>query len=111
MFTRIVRSAYTQSSSLNYLARAGFSSSFQARQNLTFNKYPFLKELGLQEQANPGVYNGQWKGSGELITSFNPATNEPIATVRQGTVADYDETVEKMTKAQKSWMSTPAPKR
>lgn len=30
---------------------------------LAFNKYPFLKALGLEEE-NDGVYNGHWFGSG-----------------------------------------------
>jgi aldehyde dehydrogenase family 7 protein A1 len=28
-------------------------------------KYAFLKQLGLVE-SNPGVYDGQWKGSGQV---------------------------------------------
>jgi hypothetical protein len=36
------------------------------------------------------VYNGTWKGSGEIFTSYNPATNEPIAQTRGGTVAEYE---------------------
>ena len=40
---------------------------------LTYSKYPFLKELGLEEE-NPGCYNGTWCGSGALYTSLNPTT-------------------------------------
>ena len=43
--------------------------------NLTFDKYPFLKELGLQKE-NAGCYNnGKWCGSGKTITSINPTNN------------------------------------
>lgn len=45
---------------------------------LTFSEYPFLKELGLAED-NPGVYNGQWGGSGDFVTSYNPTTGKAIA--------------------------------
>jgi hypothetical protein len=47
---------------------------------LTFDRHPFLRELGLA-QDNPGVYHGRWGGRGPVVTSVNPATNEPIARV------------------------------
>lgn len=50
--------------------------------NLIELKTRFLKELGLTE-CNNGVFNGSWGGKGPSITSFNPATGEPIATVIQ----------------------------
>ena len=76
----------------------------------SFEKYPFLKELGL-EPVNLGVYNGSWSGSGEVITTVNPANNEPIASVKQGNLQDYEETIVKMNQAQAQWKSTPAPVR
>lgn len=82
----------------------------RAASNLTFNKYPFLKELGLREE-NHGVFNGKWCGSGPQITSYNPSTNEPIARVSTATVADYEETIAAMDKAKAMWVETPAPKR
>lgn len=33
-------------------------------------------------QSNLGVYNGKWSGSGAEITSFDPSTNQPIATIK-----------------------------
>ncbi|KAF4014850.1 hypothetical protein G4228_006590 [Cervus hanglu yarkandensis] len=45
-------------------------------------QYAWLKELGLREE-NDGVYNGSWGGRGEVITTYCPANNEPIARVRQ----------------------------
>jgi hypothetical protein len=57
---------------------------------LTFNEYPFLKELGLQE-SNLGVYHsGTWSGSGEEAVSLNPANNKPIAKIKMGTKAEYE---------------------
>uniref|UniRef100_A0A8C7XHZ1 Alpha-aminoadipic semialdehyde dehydrogenase n=1 Tax=Oryzias sinensis TaxID=183150 RepID=A0A8C7XHZ1_9TELE len=73
-------------------------------------KYSWLKELGLSED-NPGVYNGSWGGSGEVITSYCPANNEPIARVTQATLAEYEETVQKAKEAWKLWADIPAPKR
>uniref|UniRef100_A0A2I3H940 Aldehyde dehydrogenase 7 family member A1 n=1 Tax=Nomascus leucogenys TaxID=61853 RepID=A0A2I3H940_NOMLE len=73
-------------------------------------QYAWLKELGLREE-NEGVYNGSWGGRGEVITTYCPANNEPIARVRQASVADYEETVKKAREAWKIWTDIPAPKR
>lgn len=72
--------------------------------------FPFLKDLGLQDE-NYGVYNGEWFGNGELYTSVNPADNKPIATVRAGTVADYQKVVKAMDAAKPQWADIPAPVR
>lgn len=77
---------------------------------LTFSEYPFLKELGLEEE-NPGVYNGKWGGSGDYITSYSPATGKPIAKVRYGTPQEYQESIAAMEAAKTAWQLTPAPKR
>lgn len=45
---------------------------------LTYSEYPFLKELGLEEE-NLGVYNGKWGGSGDFLTAISPTTGKPIA--------------------------------
>lgn len=51
---------------------------------LTFNEYPFLKELGLEE-VNLGVYHsGTWAGNGPEFTSVNPHNNKAIAKIRMG---------------------------
>ncbi|KAK9282011.1 hypothetical protein L1049_004922 [Liquidambar formosana] len=39
-------------------------------------EYEFLSEIGLSSR-NPGCYvSGTWKGSGPVISSFNPAENQ-----------------------------------
>ena len=73
-------------------------------------QYAWLKELGLA-QDNHGVYNGTWGGQGEVVTSYCPANNQPIARVRQATMAEYEETVLKSREAWKVWADIPAPKR
>ncbi|RKP20357.1 aldehyde dehydrogenase family 7, member A1, isoform CRA_f, partial [Rozella allomycis CSF55] len=60
---------------------------------------------------NPGVYNGRWGGSGEVITSYNPATNQPIGRVKTGTLNDLNQTIDQMMKSKVMWRETPAPKR
>lgn len=80
-------------------------------QKLTFNDYPFLKELGLAE-TNLGVYrDGQWTASGEEVVSLNPATNKPIARVKMGSLADYEACVKAMEAEKIRWMKTPGPVR
>ncbi|XP_067886042.1 alpha-aminoadipic semialdehyde dehydrogenase isoform X2 [Heterodontus francisci] len=64
--------------------------------------YAWLKELGLKED-NHGVFNGSWGGRGEVVTSYCPANNEPIARVRQATLEDYEETVQKAKEAWGIW--------
>uniref|UniRef100_A0A8C1VK05 aldehyde dehydrogenase (NAD(+)) n=1 Tax=Cyprinus carpio TaxID=7962 RepID=A0A8C1VK05_CYPCA len=73
-------------------------------------QYSWLRELGLGED-NDGVYNGCWGGQGQVVTSYCPANNEPIARVRQATMAEYEETVQKAQDAWKVWADVPAPKR
>lgn len=76
-----------------------------------FSQHPFLKELGLQEQGNFGCFNGEWFGNGNIITSYNPSTGNPIATIIGATKEDYEKCIESTIKAQKEWKSIPAPQR
>lgn len=100
------------------LSKTSFTSSFSNSVSLSsavrsmslLSKYRFLEELGLESE-NPGVYNGKWGGSGEMVTSYDPSTGDPIASVRVGTVEDYHSTVQAMNAAQKQWRSMPAPAR
>ncbi|XP_003387720.1 PREDICTED: alpha-aminoadipic semialdehyde dehydrogenase-like [Amphimedon queenslandica] len=74
-------------------------------------KYSWLKELGLEE-TNNGVFDGRkWTGNGELIVSESPATGRPIASVKQGSLADLNTAVANGTEAWKVWREIPGPKR
>jgi len=73
-------------------------------------KYEFLKELGLQEE-NKGVYDGAWKGSGEVMTSLCPANGRPIAKVITGTAQDYESCVTAAEEAWQVWADVTAPHR
>ncbi|XP_039766726.1 alpha-aminoadipic semialdehyde dehydrogenase isoform X3 [Ornithorhynchus anatinus] len=73
-------------------------------------EYGWLRELELQEE-NAGVYDGRWGGRGEVVTTYCPANNEPIARVRQANLADYEDTLKKAKEAWKIWADVPAPKR
>jgi aldehyde dehydrogenase family 7 protein A1 len=79
--------------------------------SLTFEQYPFLKELGLEE-INYGVYrDGEWVGNGPEYTSVNPHNNKPIAKIRMGSEEDYESCIKAMQAEQDRWMMTPAPLR
>jgi aldehyde dehydrogenase family 7 protein A1 len=81
-----------------------------AEEKLTFSEYPFLRELGLEEE-NAGVYNGTWFGAGKVYTTFSPIDNRPIARIRGGTKEDYESCLTAMQDATRMWQSTPGPKR
>uniref|UniRef100_A0A672TQD6 Aldehyde dehydrogenase 7 family member A1 n=1 Tax=Strigops habroptila TaxID=2489341 RepID=A0A672TQD6_STRHB len=90
--------------------RAGAGAAAMSTLLVSQPRYAWLRELGLQEE-NPGVYNGRWGGRGQVVTTFCPANNEPIASVRQASLEDYEETVKKAKEAWNIWADIPAPKR
>ena len=72
-----------------------------------------LDKLGLAD-TNPGTWSGSRSfesASAPLIESVNPATNEPIASVRATTEAEYDQLVEDARAAFLEWREIPAPVR
>jgi L-aminoadipate-semialdehyde dehydrogenase len=70
-----------------------------------------LAELGIEAE-NPGAFDGSWIDTrGELLHSIDPATEEPIAAVRQATAADYERVARTSVEAFETWRTWPAPKR
>jgi aldehyde dehydrogenase (NAD+) len=82
-----------------------------------------LDRLGLAS-LNAGTWTGPSAGSVldanagwsrdesvDPITSFNPATGEPIASVRATSLADYERLMASATAAAIAWREVPAPKR
>lgn len=74
------------------------------------SRYSFLKELGLKE-SNLGVFDGTWKGSGQIVQSICPSNGKIIAEVKQGTTTDYENCVKASEDAWNVWSELPAPKR
>ncbi|KAJ1912771.1 Alpha-aminoadipic semialdehyde dehydrogenase [Tieghemiomyces parasiticus] len=70
-----------------------------------------LRELGLRRDGNPGVYDGEWYGSGPTIESIDPSTHEVIGTVRTATPADYHRVMDQVARAKPVLRDMPAPKR
>jgi len=73
-------------------------------------KYSFLKELGLNS-SNKGVFDGTWKGSGEVVKSICPANGKVIAEVTYGSTSDYESCVKAAEDAWQKWAEVTAPAR
>lgn len=74
-------------------------------------EYEFLKEIEISPR-NIGCYvTGKWKAHGPLISTLNPANNQPIAEVVEGSLEDYEEGMKACAEASKMWKQMPAPKR
>src|SRR5262249_8094445 len=69
-----------------------------------------LTKLGLKA-ANPGVFDGAWRGRGEVIESVSPIDGKRIATVRGGSAGDYHNVVGRAQEAFEKWRKVPAPVR
>ena len=73
-----------------------------------------LKKLQI-EALNPGACMGPGRWISEpdsrMLTSFNPTTGEPIATVTLATTGAYERVAAAATAAFQTWRETPAPKR
>ena len=67
--------------------------------DLTYDKYPFLKELGIEPENFGSYYNGKWQGNGEVLKSINPATEETISTTKCASIDDYENAIKAMTDA------------
>ena len=70
-----------------------------------------LQSLGIQAH-NPGACMGAWIDTqGPELASINPATGEPIASVRQATGDDYEQIIGAAESAFQTWRMIPAPRR
>jgi aldehyde dehydrogenase (NAD+) len=70
-----------------------------------------LDRLGLSA-VNPGASTGRWIDThGSELVSFNPATGEPIASVRTANAEDYERVVTEAARAFQAWRMVPAPRR
>jgi len=81
---------------------------------LSYKKYPFLKDLGIQE-INPGACAGpdDWNdiGGRDLLDVITPIDGSVVSRVALASEADYDHVVEAARKNFLEWRSIPAPRR
>ena len=75
------------------------------------NRDAVWRALGIEEE-NSGVFAGEWlTGNGQAIGSIDPTTEEVIATVRAGDLADYEAAIAVAEDTFKEWRMLPAPER
>src|SRR3954466_962138 len=70
----------------------------------------WLEKLGVAD-VNPGVFDGSWGGSGEVVEQVSPINGKPIARVRLGTADDYERAISRAQEAFLKWRTVPAPVR
>ena len=70
---------------------------------LAFSKYPFLAELGIKAENVGALYNGEWQANNSptTLTSYNPTTEEPIASCKGASLEDYEKALSAMQVANK----------
>jgi aldehyde dehydrogenase (NAD+) len=69
-----------------------------------------FKKLGLRAD-NPGVFCGEWLGSGKSLPSLSPIDGRVLATVRTATENEYERTARRAQESFQKWQLIPAPKR
>jgi len=71
-----------------------------------------LSRLGISD-VNPGAWAGSAlsTGTGETVTSYNPATGQALASVNLAGLDEYGQVVEAAQSAFERWRMVPAPKR
>ena len=81
---------------------------------ITYDKYPFLKELGI-EKMNSGSCSGpdEWSPieGREILDVITPIDGSVIAQVALASEEDFEKIVEKSVENFKTWSRMPAPKR
>ncbi len=67
--------------------------------------------LGLSTKINAGVFDGEWGGSGKLLSSYSPIDGSLLGQVRTATPEEYERALQRAAAAFEKWRSVPAPKR
>ncbi|KZV95976.1 NAD-aldehyde dehydrogenase [Exidia glandulosa HHB12029] len=85
---------------------------FPAARRLSTRASQVLSSLGINHaEPVPGVYDGQWRGSGEHLLSVCPATGEELARVVSASPEELHTTLDKAREAYKAFRLVPAPRR
>src|SRR6185436_13661160 len=70
----------------------------------------WLQKLGIGD-VNPGVFDGDWIGAGEVVEQVSPINGKTIARVRLATAEDYGRAITRAQEAFLKWRTVPAPVR
>jgi aldehyde dehydrogenase (NAD+) len=88
------------------------SKSHKSDKSSSPSRAALFKKLGLKERAaNPGVFCGEWLGSGHVATSVSPIDGKPLGSVRQAAPEEYEKAMQRALAAFQDWQTVPAPKR
>ena len=69
-----------------------------------------FEKLGISDE-NPGVFCGEWRGSGAKIDKISPIDGRRLASVRTASGDDYDMAIFRAHEAFLKWRTTPGPVR
>jgi aldehyde dehydrogenase (NAD+) len=72
--------------------------------------HTWLQNLGI-EPVNPGVFCGEWRGSGPELEKISPIDGQVVARVRQASRDDYEAALARAHNAFLKWRTIPAPVR
>jgi len=70
----------------------------------------WLEKLGIRD-VNPGLFDGEWTGTGEVVEQTSPINGKTIAKVCLATAEDYERAVQRAHDAFLKWRIVPAPVR
>ncbi|KIM92238.1 hypothetical protein PILCRDRAFT_57516 [Piloderma croceum F 1598] len=83
-----------------------------ARRHLSSRASTILSALDiLSSKEQPGVYDGEWKGTGEIFESICPTTGEVLARIHSAEPQELHEALDKTREAFISFRTVPAPQR
>jgi aldehyde dehydrogenase (NAD+) len=69
-----------------------------------------LEKLGIADD-NPGVFDGEWRGSGTKIDKISPIDGQRLASVQTASDDDYQTAIARAHQAFLKWRTTPGPVR
>ncbi|KIJ04875.1 aldehyde dehydrogenase, partial [Paxillus involutus ATCC 200175] len=99
----------TAITSLRHARRPGANVSVR---NLSTRASSILNALDMLSTSEiPGMYDGQWGGSGDILESVCPTTGEVLARVQSASPRELHETLEKSKEAHLFLRKLPAPRR
>ncbi|ORZ25088.1 Aldehyde/histidinol dehydrogenase [Absidia repens] len=108
----LTRSARTSPAWRRSLLTPSYTAVARSYSSSTWDEHrQVFEQLGLQKSGNMGVFDGEWKGNGDVVPSLNPVNNQVIAEVRQGTTQELDVALDRVAEAQKIWQELPVPQR
>jgi aldehyde dehydrogenase (NAD+) len=95
---------------LNGRNKSRRSSSGSVASANTHSAAALLKLLGIGSIV-PGVFDGEWRGSGKMLESISPNDGSLLAQIRTATPEEYERAAARAAAAFAKWQSVPAPKR